>query len=50
MAASEIVLYAHCATANRVPTQRLAQQPVCGKCGKALFAGTPVAADAAGFD
>ena len=30
-----------CGASNRVPTARLDQQPKCGKCGVALFAGHP---------
>ena len=29
---------AHCGTTNRVPDERLAQDPVCGRCGQALLA------------
>ena len=32
-----------CASANRVPDERLADQPVCGRCGAELMAGKPVA-------
>ncbi len=32
----------HCDAVNRVPAARLAQQPVCGKCQKALFTGQPL--------
>lgn len=32
-----------CGTANRVPEERLDQQPVCGRCGTELMAGRPVA-------
>jgi thioredoxin 2 len=39
----------HCDTVNRVQAERLRDQPVCGKCGKALFAGTPLEVDAARF-
>ncbi|WP_240125380.1 thioredoxin TrxC [Thermomonas alba] len=38
-----------CHALNRVPQARLAERPKCGKCGAALFAGKPVALDAAGF-
>ena len=50
MAHSEIVVCPHCQTGNRVPSERLGQQPLCGKCGKPLFTGRPVALDTAGFD
>jgi thioredoxin 2 len=32
-----------CATGNRVPDERLHDQPVCGRCGAELMADTPVA-------
>ncbi len=50
MAESEIVICPACATANRVPFARLRETPLCGKCGKPLFSGTPIAIDTAGFD
>ncbi len=31
-----------CLTANRVPAQRLGEQPKCGKCGTALLSGVPL--------
>lgn len=31
-----------CLATNRVPDERLAQHPKCGKCGAALLRGTPV--------
>lgn len=31
-----------CGTTNRVPEDRLAQDPVCGRCGVELLAGEPV--------
>jgi thioredoxin 2 len=39
-----------CLAKNRVPDQRLHDQPVCGKCGAALAAPEPFALDDAGFD
>jgi thioredoxin 2 len=49
---SEALLVAcpHCHTLNRVPRARLAQSPVCGRCGKAVFDAHPVALDASHFD
>lgn len=38
-----------CNALNRVPQARLGEAPSCGKCGKPLFAGRPVALDEAGF-
>ena len=32
----------HCASTNRVPEDRLRDEPVCGKCGTALMAAAPV--------
>jgi thioredoxin 2 len=32
----------HCDAVNRVAPDRLADQPVCGKCSQALFTGQPV--------
>ncbi|HEY7903716.1 MAG TPA: thioredoxin TrxC [Casimicrobiaceae bacterium] len=40
----------HCDTTNRVPRDRLADAPVCGHCGKALFDGRPLALTAANFE
>ncbi|HYF17803.1 MAG TPA: thioredoxin TrxC [Ramlibacter sp.] len=39
-----------CATTNRVRRDHLASAPDCGRCGKALFTGRPVALDQAGFE
>lgn len=50
MAEAEIIVCAHCATANRIPAERLDQQPLCGKCHKPVFDGKPVVLDTAGFD
>ncbi|MDI1251783.1 thioredoxin TrxC [Thermomonas sp.] len=33
----------HCHALNRVPAQRLAESPTCGRCHKPLFDGHPVA-------
>ena len=40
----------HCGTTNRVPAIRLAQDPICGRCGQALLAGEPVELGDANFD
>ena len=40
----------HCHTLNRVPSARLADDPVCGKCGHALLDGHPVELTDANFD
>jgi len=44
------VVCPHCNTVNRVPAQRLAMHPDCGKCGRPVFAGKPVDLDAAAFE
>jgi thioredoxin 2 len=40
----------HCRATNRVPDERLAQDPVCGRCGAALLDGTPVELTDANFE
>jgi thioredoxin 2 len=35
----------HCDTVNRVPADKLKDQPTCGKCAQALFTGHPVELD-----
>ena len=50
VAASPLVACPQCRTVNRVPADRLAEDPVCGKCGAALLAGTPVELTDATFD
>ena len=32
----------HCYATNRVPDERIAQQPKCGKCGKPVLTGAPI--------
>ncbi|MEH8022321.1 MULTISPECIES: thioredoxin TrxC [Rheinheimera] len=44
-----LVACPNCAALNRVPEQRLAQQPVCGKCKSALFNGTPIELTSSNF-
>jgi thioredoxin 2 len=39
-----------CLAVNRVPADRLGEQPKCGKCHEPLLAGEPVALDEASFD
>lgn len=41
---------AHCGSTNRVPDERLADDPVCGRCGQALLPGQPVELTDANFD
>lgn len=40
----------HCLATNRVPTARLADDPVCGRCGKDLLDGRPLNLGDADFD
>jgi len=40
----------HCNAINRVPADRLAETPQCGRCHKPLFDAHPVALDDAGFE
>ena len=39
----------HCHAVNRVPAARLAEQPNCGRCHRALFTAHPVELDATTF-
>ena len=43
MSESLHIVCPHCDAVNRVPESRLAENPVGGKCGQALFNGYPVA-------
>lgn len=38
-----------CLALNRVPPDRLAERPRCGRCSQPLFAGAPVVLDGAGW-
>jgi thioredoxin 2 len=44
------VVCPHCGTTNRLPQQRLADAPACGKCKQPLFDGHPVSLTEADFD
>lgn len=44
-----IVACPSCATANRIPVERLADGGNCGRCGKPLFQGQPVELTSANF-
>ena len=44
------VVCPNCDAVNRLPAARLAEKPVCGKCGQALFAGQPLDLNAGNFD
>lgn len=43
------VVCGHCSATNRVPTARLQDGPVCGRCRNALFEGHPVELDQDAF-
>jgi len=45
-----LIACAHCTTTNRVPDDRLREDPVCGRCGAALLPGEPVELTQANFD
>jgi len=36
------VVCGHCSATNRVPTNRLGESPICGRCRSALFEGHPL--------
>jgi len=44
------IVCADCRAVNRLPEARLSDAPKCGRCGRPLFTGAPVAADAGLFD
>jgi thioredoxin 2 len=45
-----LVACPRCGTANRVPAERLGEEPKCGKCAAPLLEGKPVELNEAGFD
>ena len=49
MTESTLIACPACNSLNRVPDERREDGPTCGKCGKPLFDGHPVALDEAGF-
>lgn len=44
------IVCTHCTATNRIPDERLGDDPVCGKCGQALLPGAPVILTDANFD
>jgi thioredoxin 2 len=46
---SKHIVCPHCDAVNRVPAERLAAQPVCGKCKQPLFTAHPVELNGANF-
>jgi thioredoxin 2 len=49
MAEALHIVCPHCDAVNRVPSDRLGQEPVCGKCQKTLFTGQPLDLSSARF-
>ena len=49
MAETRIIPCPHCDTANRVPAEKSASEGKCGRCGKPLFTGQPIALTSARF-
>lgn len=49
MTTSLHIVCPHCNAVNRVPTEKLADGPTCGKCGQALFVGQPLELTSANF-
>jgi thioredoxin 2 len=47
---AHLIACPHCAAMNRVPAERLAEAPQCGRCHQALFTGLPLALGEADFD
>ncbi|MEO7494177.1 MAG: thioredoxin TrxC [Massilia sp.] len=50
MSESHHLVCPHCAAVNRVAQERMGDQPVCGKCAKALFLARPLDVGSAQFD
>jgi len=50
MSESKIVICPACASANRVPVEKLRAGGTCGRCHAALFQATPLTLTAANFD
>ena len=47
---SEIAVCGHCGKLNRVPGERLADNPTCGSCKRPVFSGRPIDASQELFD
>ena len=47
---SSHVVCAHCGATNRIPVDRLGDDPVCGRCSQPLLAGRPVELGDADFE
>ncbi|MGA9572852.1 MAG: thioredoxin TrxC [Lysobacterales bacterium] len=49
MSFSKKVVCPYCGAVNRVPAERLGDSPLCGKCGKHIFAAKPIELTSASF-
>jgi thioredoxin 2 len=49
MSFSKKVVCPYCGAVNRIPAERLGDNPKCGKCKREIFAARPVALDSADF-
>ena len=49
MSFSKKVVCPYCSAVNRIPSERLNDQPRCGKCSKGIFASKPVGLTSANF-
>lgn len=49
MSASQHIVCPHCDGVNRVPADKLGEQPVCGKCKRPLFDAHPVELNSGNF-
>lgn len=49
MSESRLIVCPHCNAVNRVPAEKLAAQPACGRCKQALFEAHPVTLDDSNF-
>ena len=49
MSFSKKVVCPYCGAVNRIPAERLGDNPLCGKCGKNIFASKPVELTSADF-
>lgn len=47
---SHHIVCAHCGATNRLPTERLGDDPDCGRCHKPLLIGAPIELDDLSFD
>jgi thioredoxin 2 len=50
MSESLHIVCPHCSAVNRIPTERLGERPVCGKCRSRLFSGHPLTLNGANFE